>query len=191
MVDSVNYLYIYGHLPVIIAVAFWLYMRHRDNYALFRNAFLISGLIALIGFTTVPLAPPRYMPEFGFMDTIIHAQSYYVVPEPEDRESVRRHAQPAFRLGSAGRDRHRLPARTSAGCAMSRIFMPFVMLGGIVLTANHYFLDAAAGALVACIGPGHRLAPAAAASGESRSSASSRKRSAREVAARLSQSTSL
>ena len=32
--------------------------------------------------------------------------------------------------------------------------MPFVMLGGIVLTANHYFLDAAAGALVSIMGLG-------------------------------------
>jgi hypothetical protein len=32
--------------------------------------------------------------------------------------------------------------------------LPVVMLGGIVLTANHYFLDAAAGALVAGLGFG-------------------------------------
>ena len=73
IVDFFNYLYIWGHLPVIIAVALWLYIRHRENYAVFRNAFLISGLIALIGFTTMPLAPPRFMPEFGFTDTIVHA----------------------------------------------------------------------------------------------------------------------
>jgi hypothetical protein len=34
------------------------------------------------------------------------------------------------------------------------VFLPFVMLGGIVLTANHYFLDAAAGALVSVMGLG-------------------------------------
>jgi hypothetical protein len=32
------------------------------------------------------------------------------------------------------------------------VLLPIVMLGGIVLTANHYFLDAAAGALVAVMG---------------------------------------
>ena len=47
------------------------------------HAFLISGLIALIGFTMVPLAPPRFMPEFGFTDTIVHTQSYYAFQNPK------------------------------------------------------------------------------------------------------------
>ncbi len=38
------------------------------------------------------------------------------------------------------------------------VFLPFVMLGGIVLTANHYFLDAAAGALVSAMGLGAAVA---------------------------------
>jgi hypothetical protein len=42
--------------------------------------------------------------------------------------------------------------------------MPLLTLGGIVLTANHYFLDAFAGALVAATGIGiavvlHRVVP--------------------------------
>ena len=151
LVDFFNYLYIWGHLPVIVAVAVWLYMRHRDRYALFRNAFLISGLIALIGFSTVPLAPPRYMPEFGFTDTIIHAQSYYALQNPK---IVNQYAvMPSLHFGW-----DLLVAIAIGSNVQSRwvrlavFFMPIVMLGGVVLTANHYFLDAAAGALVAMIG---------------------------------------
>jgi hypothetical protein len=153
MVDFFNYLYIWGHLPVIIAVAIWLYSRHRENYALFRNAFLISGLLALIGFSTVPLAPPRYMPEFGFTDTIIQAQSYYVLQSPKIVNQYA--AMPSLHFGWD------LLVAVAIGCnARSRWLlviagvMPFVMLGGIVLTANHYFLDAAAGAATALIGLG-------------------------------------
>jgi hypothetical protein len=153
MVDFFNYLYIWGHLPVIIAVALWLYTRHRGNYALFRNAFLISGLIALIGFSTVPLAPPRYMPEFGFTDTIIHAQSYYAFQNPKIVNQYA--AMPSLHFGwdllvaiAIGVNANKRALRIFA------VFMPVVMLGGIVLTANHYFLDAAAGALVACMGLG-------------------------------------
>lgn len=153
MVDSANYIYIYGHLPVIIMVAFWLYVRHRDNYALFRNAFMISGLIALVGFTTVPLAPPRYMPEFGFVDTIIHAQSYYVFQNPKIVNQYA--AMPSLHFGW-----DLLVAIAIGTCTSKRwvrcaaIFMPAFTLSGIVLTANHYFLDAVAGALVACVGLG-------------------------------------
>ena len=151
MVDFFNYLYIWGHLPVIIAVALWLYSRHRENYSLFRNAFLISGLIALIGFSTVPLAPPRYMPEFGFTDTIVNAQSYYALQNPKIVNQYA--AMPSLHFGWD------LLVAIAIGTQASRrwmrmlaVFLPIVMLGGIVLTANHYFLDAAAGALVACTG---------------------------------------
>jgi PAP2 superfamily protein len=147
MVDFFNYLYIWGHLPVIIAVAVWLYTRHRDNYAIFRNAFLISGLIALLGFAFVPLAPPRYMPEFGFTNTIIHAQSYYAFQNPKIVNQYA--AMPslhfgwdllvAIAIGTQVRFR---------GLKLFAAFMPLLMLSGIVMTANHYFLDAAAGGAV-------------------------------------------
>lgn len=150
-VDLFNYLYIWGHLPLIIAVALWLYVSHRPRYALFRNAFLISGLIALIGFSTVPLAPPRYMPEFGFTDTIINAQSYYALQNPKIVNQYA--AMPSLHFGwdllaaiAIGFNARARLARIFAFC------LPIVMLGGIVLTANHYFLDAAAGALVSMMG---------------------------------------
>jgi hypothetical protein len=152
-VDAFNYLYIWGHLPVIIAVALWLYAKHRDRYALFRNAFLISGLIALIGFSTVPLAPPRYMPEFGFTDTIVHAQSYYAFQNPKIVNQYA--AMPSLHFGWDMLVAIAIGVNTTSRwvrrCA---VFLPVVMLGGIVLTANHYFLDAAAGALVAMMGLG-------------------------------------
>lgn len=156
MVDAANYIYIYGHLPVIIAVAFWLFTRHRENYALFRNAFMISGLIALIGFTTVPLAPPRYMPEFGFVDTIVHAQSYYVFQNPKIVNQYA--AMPSLHFGW-----DLLVAIAIATCTTKRwvryaaVVMPIFTLSGIVLTANHYFLDAVAGAMVAGAGLGIAL----------------------------------
>ena len=39
-------------------VAIWLYVGHRPNYPLYRNAFLISGAIGLVVFGLAPLAPP-------------------------------------------------------------------------------------------------------------------------------------
>ena len=156
MVDAANYIYIYGHLPVIILVAFWLYSRHRENYALFRNAFMISGLIALIGFTTVPLAPPRYMPEFGFVDTIIHAQSYYFFQNPKIVNQYA--AMPSLHFGWDLLVAIAIfTCTTKAWVRWVALVMPFFTLSGIVLTANHYFLDAAAGALVACMGLGIAL----------------------------------
>ena len=153
MVDLFNYIYIYGHLPVIILVAVWLYTKHRHNYAFFRNAFLISGLIALIGFTAMPLAPPRYMPEFGFTDTIIHAKSYYVLQSPKIVNQYA--AMPSLHFGWDLLVAVAIFVNTRNRWLRAAVcVMPFWTLGGIVLTANHYFLDAVAGAAVAGLGLG-------------------------------------
>ena len=153
MVDFFNYLYIWGHLPVIIAVAIWLYTRHRENYALFRNAFLISGLIALIGFSDGAAGAAAIHAGVRLHGHDRPRAVVLRVPEPEDREPVRRDAEPALRLGSARRHRHR-HERARRRLRWIAVVLPVVMLGGIVLTANHYFLDAAAGALVALMGLG-------------------------------------
>ena len=71
------------------------------------------------------------------------------LPEPEDREPVRGDAEPALRLGPARRRSPSAPARRKRWVRYVALFMPLFTLSGIVLTANHYFLDAAAGALVA------------------------------------------
>jgi hypothetical protein len=151
MVDLFNYVYIYGHLPVIIAVAIWLYVNHRHNYAFFRNAFLISGLIALIGFSLVPLAPPRYMFEFGFTDTIVNAKSYYVLQSPKIVNQYA--AMPSLHFGWDLLVAAAISLNTGVRWLRRAAYLfPVLTLGGIVLTANHYFLDAAAGAAVAMLG---------------------------------------
>ena len=55
-VRAANTIYVWGHLPLIIVVAIWLFAFHRNRYPLFRNAFLISGAIALFFFWLAPTA---------------------------------------------------------------------------------------------------------------------------------------
>src|SRR5207248_1484624 len=63
-----NNFYLYAHLPVLIAVAIWLYIARPWAYPWFRNAFLISALFGLSVYVLLPVAPPRFMP--GFVDTM-------------------------------------------------------------------------------------------------------------------------
>src|SRR3990172_312635 len=70
-VRLVNTVYVWGHLPLLIAVAVWLFAFHRQRYSLFRNAFLISGAIGLVLFWLLPPAPPRHLQYWGFVDTAV------------------------------------------------------------------------------------------------------------------------
>ena len=77
-----NWVYVWGHLPVLIGGAVWLYLRNRDRYRVYRNALLISAFVALFGYGLFPVAPPRLLPEWGFVDTMarLARQNYDMQP---------------------------------------------------------------------------------------------------------------
>ena len=64
-----NYYYGSFHFIVTIFAGVFLYRSFSDDYPRFRNTIAIATLLALIGFTFYPLAPPRMFP--GFVDTLL------------------------------------------------------------------------------------------------------------------------
>jgi hypothetical protein len=155
--DILNQLYLYWHLPVIGLVALWLYVRSRGCYLLLRNTFLISGGLALVVYLTLPVAPPRLLPEFGFVDTIteqydterpgtpgIFVNHYAAVPSLHFGWNVLAGLMPLFVV------------RNPWTCAFAAL-MPVVTMASIIMTANHFFLDAAAGLLAVALGAGTAL----------------------------------
>lgn len=148
-VRIVNAIYVWGHIPLIMVVGIWLLVFHHQRYALFRNAFLISGAIALLLFWLIPTAPPRYLQYWGFVDTAVSSGSYYILQPPAFVNQYA--AMPSLHFGWS-----LLAATAIFTTLQSRIrylalLMPVATLGGVVLTGNHFFLDAAAGAAVAML----------------------------------------
>lgn len=55
------------HVPGLLIFLVWLWVRHRDRYPRWRNVLAIAtGLCLLLRFVRV--APPRLLPELGFVD---------------------------------------------------------------------------------------------------------------------------
>jgi hypothetical protein len=149
-VRTVNTIYVWGHLPVIIGVAVWLLVFHRHRYALFRNAFLISGGIGLFLFWLIPTAPPRFLQYWGFVDTAVSSGSYYIFQPPAFVNQYA--AMPSLHFGWSLLAAAAIFANLRAPYRYVALFMPVMTLGGIVLTGNHFFLDAVAGGAVALLG---------------------------------------
>ena len=58
--------YAIAHVPGIIIFLVWLYARHRDQYPRWRNALaIVTAFCLFIRF--VKVAPPRYLPDLGFV----------------------------------------------------------------------------------------------------------------------------
>ena len=151
LVDAVSYFYIYGHWPVLAVTLLWLMIQHRHEYSRFRNALLISGAIGLVIFAAFPVAPPRFLTDYGFVDTVTEQTSAYRVLQPPG--FVNQYAAvPSLHFGwnlLMG-----IAWASLAGHWLARLFgwlMPPAMLISIVLTANHYLLDGLIGGAIALL----------------------------------------
>lgn len=150
LVDLANWVYVWGHWPVIAAVALWLYRSSPERYRLTRNAFLISGAIGLVIFTTFPVAPPR-LADMGLVDTVVQRSNFYHVLQPPSLTNQfaavpSLHSGWNLLIGIALFRESRHPVGRVIG-----VLLPVAMLAAVVLTANHYLVDTVAGGTIALI----------------------------------------
>jgi membrane-associated phospholipid phosphatase len=147
-----NWIYIWGHWPVITAVLFWLFLRHPAGYREVRNTMLLSGGIGLFVFALYPVAPPR-LAGLGLVDTVTEYSTSYRVLQPP--AFVNQYAaMPSLHVGwDLLMGIAMLTWSTHLVVRLLGIALPTLMALSVVLTANHYVIDAVAGiALVlACL----------------------------------------
>jgi PAP2 superfamily len=170
LIIASNYWYGSLHFVVTTGVLVFLFRKHSDDYPLWRNTIAISTAIALIGFAFWPLMPPRLLDSyyfnhiasiphhFGFVDTLDKYPTFW-----------------SFKRGAVNKISNQFAAMPSVHCAWAlwctcalvprlkhvwakalAILYPICTVTAIVLTANHYFLDAVAGFMV--LGVGYVLA---------------------------------
>jgi hypothetical protein len=147
LVRMLNYYYVFMYLPFIAATAVLLFLRDRAWYTCARRAFLLSGAIGLLVFAIFPVAPPRLLPDAGFVDTVdryYHEAGYAANPLANQFAAI-----PPFHFGwclLASWCLWRIVRRTWLRAAIALV--PALMLLSIVVTGNHLWMDAAVGTLV-------------------------------------------
>jgi hypothetical protein len=147
-----SWLYVNGQTSITIGGLLYLYLRHNRSFYFVRNMFIIAMAIALVGYTVFPTAPPRFMPEWGFIDSVSDLTGVHVSHASGAMTALfnpyaavpSMHVAFALMIGwpLARLARHPL-ARTLW------LLYPFLMAFVIVVTANHFIVDALLGALAA------------------------------------------
>jgi membrane-associated phospholipid phosphatase len=159
MVQLVNALYTVLFFPVLISFGIWTYKRHRQEYLVARNALFISAVLGFPSFVFFPLAPPRLLPNLGFVDTLVKYQLVNVNTSSLPSAMVNQYAaMPSFHMAWAllvGIATFRI-AKTW-WLKLAGILLPLLMLVTIVSTANHFILDAIAGSVIAGLSYGLAL----------------------------------
>lgn len=138
------------HFGVPLAILAVLYWRRPVDYRWARTAIGFATVFALIGFWLYPLAPPRLMPGLGFIDTV-HGPQDFTQPDYGTLTELTNQyaAMPSLHFG------------WSLWCGLVILILaprwwmkalgllhPLFTVTAIVVTGNHWVLDAVGGAAV-------------------------------------------
>jgi hypothetical protein len=144
--------YIALHFLGTAAFLIWLHRTHPEGFPVVRNTLIAATGVALSIYLLYPVAPPR-LAGLGFVDTVTHNAKVNLSSDLLGSLYNPFAAVPSLHFGYA------LLAGVTVGVlAKGRIVRtigwsyPVVMLLVIVATGNHFFFDAAGGALAIAVG---------------------------------------
>jgi hypothetical protein len=154
LVVSMNYYYATLHFLVTPTVLIWLYTFRPHYYRAGRTALYIATLLALFGFAFYALAPPRFLPGDGFIDTVVSHKTWGSWGSGNvSTVSNQYAAMPSVHIVWAAWSG--LTVAFLARHTWIRVLGVLYPLGTLVVilsTANHFLADAAGGALVLTLG---------------------------------------
>jgi hypothetical protein len=134
-----NAYYAIVHVPALIAFLVWLFVRHRDKYSHWRNPLaILTAFCVIIRFVRV--APPRFLPDLGYIDLSAHyGMSLYgpVGTGVSDQFA----AMPSIHVGWAAVVSFGIIAASTSRWRW--LFLLHLVLTMIVVSAtgNHWWLD--------------------------------------------------
>jgi membrane-associated phospholipid phosphatase len=153
LVHPVNWTYWLAQFVFVAGGLLWIYLRRNPSYLRLRNTLIVTNTIGLVGYVALPTAPPRLLPERGFVDTLAQSEAlnhgtalvevianpYAAMPSLHAADSL----IVGVALATAVRNRW-----------LKTLFLlwPLWVCFSLIASANHFWLDIAAGAVLAALG---------------------------------------
>lgn len=152
------------HFIVTIAALVYLFVRHPARYARFRTVLAVTTGAALLGFSLFPLMPPRLLDDcssafggcapHGFVDSLARYGGLWSFDSGTMKSVSNQYAaMPSLHFGwSAWCALALAPVLQRRWLRSLLVAYPWITLFAIVVTANHYWLDAFGGAFALACG---------------------------------------
>ena len=154
LIETLNIFYFVGHFVFTAVFFFWLYHRSREGFRAFRDGFLAATVISIFIHWGFPTAPPR-LAGVGLVDTLRAFSGIDIGSPASETLSNPVAAVPSLHAGWAlgvgigvVRFGRHLVTRAAG------LVYPIVVVLTIIVTGNHFLLDAVAGIAVLGIGFG-------------------------------------
>jgi hypothetical protein len=143
------------HFVVTAGCLVWLFRRFPERYVRWRTTLAVTTALALFGFALFPLLPPRLLPSgWGFEDTLRTFGGLWSFDSGAmSKVSNQYAAMPSLHFAWSSWCAFVLvPTVKRTWVRVLAVSYPLLTLFAIVVTGNHYWLDAAGGALILSIG---------------------------------------
>ena len=147
VMDFLNVFYGGAHVPAAGALLIWVYARHRDRYSGVRNTFAlaIAGCLAIQA--VVPMAPPRFLPDLGFIDAGLkyHLSVYGQGGSGVSNELA---AMPSLHVAWSVLVGIAVISISKSRWRWFVVLHPVVTILAITITANHWWMDGVVAVMV-------------------------------------------
>jgi membrane-associated phospholipid phosphatase len=147
-----TYIYINAQTTILLGLLLYFYFAHNRSYYFLRNMLFVAMAIGLAGYLFFPTMPPRFLANWGFVDTISNVTGtspkggvateffnpYAAVPSM--------HVAFALIFG--------LTLVRLSRSWVARVWWaswPLLVAFVTIITANHFLIDAVLGAMTAAI----------------------------------------
>jgi membrane-associated phospholipid phosphatase len=150
VIDGASWMYVNTHFTITTVTLAYIYLRRNPSFYFIRNMFMVAMGIALVLYAAYPTAPPRFMPEWGFSDSVARFTGLTAEGSSADALYNPFAAVPSMHVAFAlmlalpmARIARRRPVKALWLC------YPALVSFVVVATANHWWFDAFTGALTA------------------------------------------
>jgi membrane-associated phospholipid phosphatase len=153
LLHAVNWTYWLSQFAVVGLALLWIYLRRNGAYLRVRNTIIVANTIGLVIYIAAPTAPPRLFPELGFTDTLAqaealnHGTSLVQLASNPYAAMPSLHTADALIIGVA----LAVVARHIVSTVLFAAWPAWVAFS-LIASGNHFWLDIAAGAILAVVG---------------------------------------
>lgn len=150
LIDGASWMYVNTHFVVTTFTLAFIYLRRNPSFYFIRNMFMVAMGIALVLYAAYPTAPPRFMPEWGFQDSV--AEFTGITDKDSSANALYNPfaAVPSMHVAFAlmlGAPMAYLARRRWVKAVW--LCYPGLVTFVVVATANHWWFDAFTGAVTA------------------------------------------
>jgi membrane-associated phospholipid phosphatase len=152
LIELTSWTYWLSQFAVLGLALLFVYLRRNEHFLRFRDTVLVANVIGLVGYVLLPTAPPRMFPDVGFVDTLARFSSINHSSAAVEFASNPYAAMPSLHALDA------LLVSVVMATVVRRVWAKVLWLAwapwvwfSVMATGNHFWLDVAAGVLVAGI----------------------------------------